>query len=50
MAVKIRLKRMGMKKHPFYRIVVTPSTASSLLTNATPAMAASSRKSATTIP
>ena len=22
MAVKIRLKRMGMKKHPFYRIVV----------------------------
>ena len=21
--VKIRLKRMGMKKHPFYRIVVT---------------------------
>ncbi len=23
MAVKIRLKRMGMKKHPFYRVVVT---------------------------
>ena len=22
MAVEIRLKRMGMKKHPFYRIVV----------------------------
>ena len=22
MAVKIRLKRMGMKKHPFYRVVV----------------------------
>lgn len=22
MSVKIRLKRMGMKKHPFYRIVV----------------------------
>ena len=22
MAVKIRLKRMGMKKHPFYRIVI----------------------------
>ena len=22
MAVKIRLKRMGMKKHPFYRIIV----------------------------
>ncbi len=22
MAVKIRLRRMGMKKHPFYRIVV----------------------------
>ena len=22
MAVKIRLKRMGMRKHPFYRIVV----------------------------
>ena len=21
--VKIRLKRMGMKKHPFYRVVVT---------------------------
>ncbi len=23
MAVKIRLKRMGMKKHPFYRVVVS---------------------------
>ena len=23
MAVKIRLKRMGMKKQPFYRVVVT---------------------------
>ena len=22
MAVKIRLKRIGMKKHPFYRVVV----------------------------
>lgn len=22
MSVKIRLKRMGMKKHPFYRVVV----------------------------
>ena len=22
MAVKIRLKRMGMKKHPYYRVVV----------------------------
>lgn len=22
MALKIRLKRMGMKKHPFYRVVV----------------------------
>jgi len=22
MAVKIRLRRMGMKKHPFYRVVV----------------------------
>ena len=42
MAVKIRLKRMGMKKHPFYRIVVADER--------TPAMAASSRKSATTIP
>jgi len=26
--VKIRLKRMGAKKHPFYRIVVASSTAS----------------------
>ena len=26
MAVKIRLRRMGAKKRPFYRIVVTPST------------------------
>ncbi len=34
--VKIRLKRMGMKKMPFYRLVVTDA--------ATPAMAASSRK------
>ena len=25
MSVKIRLKRMGMKKEPFYRIVVTDS-------------------------
>ena len=25
MAVKIRLKRMGQKKHPFYRIVVADS-------------------------
>ena len=25
MAVKIRLKRMGMKKHPFYRVVVADS-------------------------
>ena len=25
--VKIRLKRMGMKKKPFYRIVVTDSRA-----------------------
>ncbi len=24
--VKIRLRRMGAKKRPFYRIVVTPST------------------------
>ena len=26
MAVKIRLKRMGAKKHPFYRVVVANST------------------------
>ncbi len=26
MSVKIRLKRMGAKKHPFYRIVVANST------------------------
>lgn len=26
MAVKIRLKRMGAKKHPFYRLVVANST------------------------
>ena len=26
MAVKIRLKRMGMKKHPFYRVVVADIT------------------------
>lgn len=25
MAVKIRLKRMGYKKHPFYRVVVADS-------------------------
>ena len=25
MAVKIRLRRMGQKKHPFYRIVVADS-------------------------
>ena len=42
MAVKIRLKRMGMKKHPFYRIVVADGRS--------PGMAVSSRKSATTIP
>ena len=28
MSVKIRLKRMGAKKHPFYRVVVAHSTAS----------------------
>ena len=28
MAVKIRLKRMGAKKRPFYRVVVANSTAS----------------------
>ena len=27
MAVKIRLNRMGAKKHPFYRIVVADSRA-----------------------
>lgn len=27
MAVRIRLKRMGAKKRPFYRLVVAPSTA-----------------------
>ncbi len=27
MAVKIRLKRMGKKRHPFYRIVVADSRA-----------------------
>lgn len=26
MSVKIRLKRMGAKKHPFYRVVVANST------------------------
>ena len=26
MAVKIRLRRMGEKKHPFYRIIVADST------------------------
>ena len=28
MSVKIRLKRMGAKKHPFYRVVVANSTES----------------------
>lgn len=28
MPVKIRLKRIGAKKHPFYRVVVANSTAS----------------------
>lgn len=42
MSVKIRLKRMGMKKKPFYRVVVADITS--------PAMAASSKRSATTIP
>jgi len=28
LAVKIRLKRMGAKKHPFYRVVVANSTES----------------------
>ena len=28
MPVKIRLKRMGARKHPFYRVVVANSTAS----------------------
>ncbi|NLC33290.1 MAG: 30S ribosomal protein S16 [Clostridiales bacterium] len=28
MAVKIRLKRMGMKKKPFYRVVVTDERSS----------------------
>jgi len=27
LAVRIRLKRMGAKKRPFYRLVVAPSTA-----------------------
>lgn len=27
MAVRIRLKRMGAKKRPFYRLVVAPNTA-----------------------
>lgn len=27
MAVKIRLKRIGMKKHPFYRVVVADERA-----------------------
>ena len=40
--VKIRLKRMGMKKHPFYRIVVADERS--------PVMAASSKRSVTTIP
>lgn len=42
MSVKIRLKRMGMKKKPFYRV--------SLPTSTLPVMAVSSKKSATTIP
>ena len=40
--VKIRLKRMGMKKHPFYRIVVADERS--------PVMAASLRRLATMIP
>lgn len=40
MAVKIRLRRMGAKKAPFYRIVVADSVIR--------AMAVSSRKSAIT--
>ena len=39
--VKIRLKRIGMKKMPFYRVVVADSRF--------PAMAATSKKSATMI-
>ena len=42
MAVKIRLRRMGAKKAPFYRIVVADS--------ASPATAVLSRKSAPMIP
>ena len=42
MAVKIRLRRMGAKKAPFYRVVVADSVS--------PAMAVSSRRSALTIP
>lgn len=42
MSVKIRLKRMGMKKKPFYRVVVADERS--------PATAASSRKSAIMIP
>ena len=41
--VKIRLKRMGMKKMPFYRLVVT-------WTPAIRATAASLRRSVITIP
>lgn len=40
MAVKIRLKRMGAKKSPFYRVVVADSRA--------PATVGSSRKSGIT--
>lgn len=40
--VKIRLRRMGAKKAPFYRIVVADSRS--------PATAAASKKSAPTIP
>lgn len=42
MSVKIRLKRMGMKKKPFYRVVVADIHS--------PVMAVSSKKLATTIP
>ena len=42
MAVKIRLRRVGAKKAPFYRVVVADSRF--------PAMAVSSRRSALTTP
>ncbi len=62
--VKIRLRRMGAKKAPFYRIVVADSRyprdgrfieeigtyASWWLTPAIPGMAVSSRRSALTTP